>query len=170
MTQQTPTAPAGRATGAHGGEAYQHPAGSCTLSLPALPSAAAVTRRHVRQLLRAWQLAAVTDTAQLMASELVANAVSAAQPPDGGVLDGPQLSPHPIELGVRRTEVSVIIEVRDPNPEPPSLQQADPLDEGGRGLLIIEILGTRWGHHPAKGGGKVVWCEIAVTSAGPTDC
>jgi anti-sigma regulatory factor (Ser/Thr protein kinase) len=131
--------------------------------LPAAPWAAAVSRRYLRQLLRAWQLAAVTDSAQLMASELVANAVTAARAPEGGVLlDERQPPSQPIELGVRRTEDSVIIEVSDPNPEPPVLRPAGAMDEGGRGLSIIEILGSRWGYHPSAGGGKVVWCEIAV--------
>jgi len=168
MTQQTPIVPAGTATGAHPGPAHQPPAGSRTLRLPAAASAAVVSRRHVRQLLQAWQLAAVIDMAELMASELVANAVTAAQAPDGRVFpEEPRLPPKPSQLGVRRTEVSVIIEVADPNPEPPVLQRPGPMDEGGRGLRIIEILATRWGYYAAQGGGKVVWCEIALAGTGP---
>lgn len=168
MTQQTPTASARRATRADPGQADQHRAGSCTLQLPAQPWAAVVTRRQLRHLLRAWQLAALTDTAQLMASELVANAVTAAQAQDSGAfLDGPRLTPRPIELSVRRTEVSLIIEVRDPSPELPVAQQAGPMDEGGRGLRLVEILATRWGHYAAEGGGKVVWCEIALADGCP---
>jgi anti-sigma regulatory factor (Ser/Thr protein kinase) len=130
-----------------------------------------VSRRYLRQLLRAWQLAAVTDTAQLMASELVANAVTAARAPEGGVLvDERQPRSQPIELGVRRTKDSVIIEVTDPNPEPPVLQQAGAMDEGGRGLSIIEILGSSWGYHRSAGGGKVVWCEIAVADRARRVC
>jgi anti-sigma regulatory factor (Ser/Thr protein kinase) len=166
LAQQTPTAPPSRA--ARGAHPEVHPflTGPGTLRLPAVPWAAAVSRRYLRQLLRAWQLAAVTETAQLMASELVANAVTAARAPEGGILlDEPQS--QPIELGVRRTEDSVIIEVTDPNPEPPVLRQADAMDEGGRGLSIIEILGSRWGYYPSAGGGKVVWCEIAVADTCP---
>lgn len=163
MTLPTPARPARRATRADPGPSGQHRACSCTLQLPALPWAAAVTRRHLRNLLRAWQLAALIDTAQLLASELVANAVTAAQPQDSEVFpDRPQLTLLQIELGVRRAEVSLIIEVRDSNPEPPVAQQADPMDEGGRGLCLVEILATSWGHYAADGGGKVVWCEIAA--------
>jgi len=168
MTQQTPTVPASRVT--RGVHLEVHPllTGPGPLRLPAVPWAAAVSRRYLRQLLRAWQLAAVTETAQLMASELVANAVTAARAPERGILlDEPQPQSQPIELGVRRTEDSVIIEVTDPNPEPPVLRQADAMDEGGRGLSIIEILGSRWGHYPSAGGGKVVWCEIAVADTCP---
>jgi hypothetical protein len=71
---------------------------------------------------------------------------------------------------VRRTKDSVIIEVTDPNPEPPVLQQAGAMDEGGRGLSIIEILGSSWGYHRSAGGGKVVWCEIAVADRARRVC
>jgi anti-sigma regulatory factor (Ser/Thr protein kinase) len=163
LTQQTPTAPTSRA--ARGAHLEVHPflTGPGTLRLPPVPWAAAVSRRYLRQLLRGWQLAAVAETAELMASELVANAVTAARAPGSGILpDEPQPQSQPIELGVRRTEDSVIIEVTDPNPEPPVLRQAGAMDEGGRGLSIIEMLGSRWGYYPSAGGGKVVWCEIAV--------
>jgi hypothetical protein len=160
----TPAAPARTAAGAaHPGEVHPRSARSGTIRLPAVPSAAAATRHHVRQLLQAWRLAAVIDLAQLLASELVANAVTAAQTHQGGVfLNGPCRPALPIELVVRRTEISVIIEVGDPNPAPPVVRHADPLDEGGRGLQIIEILGTSWGYHAAERAGKVVWCEIAL--------
>jgi anti-sigma regulatory factor (Ser/Thr protein kinase) len=171
MTQQTPTVPASRAGVAHAIEMHPHLAGPGRLRLPAIPSAAGMSRRYLTQLLRAWQLAAVTDTAQLMASELVANAVTAAQAPEGGVLlEEEQPTSRPIELGVRRTEISVIIEVTDPNPEPPVLRRAEAMDEGGRGLWIVAILGTSWGYYADDGGGKVVWCEIAVADACPAGC
>jgi len=148
------------------GEAGAFGAGSCILRLPALPSAAAVTRRYLKQLLTSWNQAALIDTAQIVASELVANAVTAAQAPDsGGLLDGRWPGPQPIELTVRRSNVSVIIEVRDPSPNPPVLRQAGPADEGGRGLLLVDILGTRWGHYATGHGGKVVWCEIGIPPA-----
>ncbi len=69
----------------------------------------------------------------------------------------------PIELTLRRTGLSLIIEVRDPNPDPPALRPAGPLDEGGRGLVMVDVLSSRWGHYAAERGGKVVWCEIGLT-------
>jgi CheY-like chemotaxis protein/anti-sigma regulatory factor (Ser/Thr protein kinase) len=139
---------------------------SCTQRLPALPSAAAVTRRYLKRLLGSWELAALTGTAQLVASELVSNAVTAAQAPDSvGFLDGP--GPQSIELDVWRTEASVIIGVRDPNPNPPVIQQAGPMDEGGRGLFLVQSLCANWGYYPAKHSGKVVWCEIALADGAP---
>jgi len=129
------------------------------LPLPAEPSSAAASRQHVRQLLSAWGLGACVDTAQLLVSELVANAVTATRAVPGR---HPAAAGLPVELSLRRTGTSLIIEVRDPNPDPPVAKQAGPQDEGGRGLLIVATLSTRWGHHAAGAGGKVVWCEIAL--------
>jgi anti-sigma regulatory factor (Ser/Thr protein kinase) len=141
------------------------PARSSALRLPARSWAAAVARRHVGQLLQAWRLTALTDTAQLLASELVANAVKAAQEMGASALF--PAGSAAVELSVRGRQASVRIEVRDPNPERPAVRQAGPLDEGGRGLLIVAALSGSWGCYPAVGGGKVVWSEIALSGTGP---
>jgi Histidine kinase-like ATPase domain len=129
------------------------------LPLPARAVSAAAARRHVERLLKGWQLTACLDTAQLLASELVANAVTAtrAMPRTGF----PAVW-APIELSLRRTGTSLIIEVRDPDPDPPADRDPGPQDEDGRGLLIVGVLSSRWGHYAAQRGGKVVWCEIAL--------
>jgi Histidine kinase-like ATPase domain len=129
------------------------------LRLPVLPASAAVGRRHVRRLLDGWQLAGCLDTALLLASELVTNAVTASRAMAQAGLPAVWA---PIELSLRRTGTSLTIEVRDPNPEPPAVGPADPLDEDGRGLVIVDALSSRWGHYAAESGGKVVWCEIAL--------
>jgi hypothetical protein len=55
-----------------------HPeAVSDRLELAALPSAVSLTRRLVEAHLRKWHLEEMTDTAALVASELVTNAISA---------------------------------------------------------------------------------------------
>jgi anti-sigma regulatory factor (Ser/Thr protein kinase) len=150
MTEQMVTVPA-RLTAAAGVGAVATPRPAHRpLRLPAQLSVVAVARRHVSQLLRAWQLADLTATAQLLASELVANAVRAAQAAGSAVAGA---GPPTIELAVRRTRDSIIIEVRDPSLDPPLVRQAGPLDEGGRGLLIVPALGTGWGHYLAPGGG-----------------
>jgi len=129
------------------------------LPLPARAASAAAARRHVRRLLAGWQLTACLDTAQLLASELVANAVTATRAmPQAGF----PAAWAPIGLTLRRTGTSLIIEVRDPDPDPPADRDPGPLDEDGRGLLIVGVLSSRWGHYAAQRGGKVVWCEIAL--------
>jgi anti-sigma regulatory factor (Ser/Thr protein kinase) len=185
MTQQATAAPASPATDAQAAEADPVPPAAlllppgppplplpplaalsplppprpAALALPAEPASAAASRRHARRLLGAWGLATCMDTVQLLVSELVANAVTAARAVPGR---HPAAAGPPVELSLRRTGASLIIEVRDPNPDPPVAKQAGPQDEDGRGLLIVETLSTRWGHHAAGGGGKVVWCEIAL--------
>ena len=135
---------------------------AAALPLPALPSSAAASRRHVERLLSGWQLTGCLDTARLLVSELVANAVTATRAmPQTGF---PAVW-APIELSLRRTGASLIIEVRDPNPDPPADRQAGPLDEDGRGLVIVGVLSSRWGHYAAERGGKVVWCEIGVPAS-----
>jgi anti-sigma regulatory factor (Ser/Thr protein kinase) len=34
--------------------------------------------------------------------------------------------------------------------------------EGGRGLILLELLATRWGVRIDPHGGKTVWCEFTV--------
>jgi hypothetical protein len=64
MTQQVTVAPPGRSPARWlAGE-------PAALPLPALPSSAAASRRHVRRLLHGWQLAGCLGTALLLASEL----------------------------------------------------------------------------------------------------
>ena len=132
------------------------------LPLPARPAAAAAARRHAERLLAGWQLSTCLDTALLLVSELVANAVTATR---AMAQAGFPAAWAPIELSVRRTGTSLVIEVRDPNPDPPVDGQPGPLDEAGRGLLIVDVLSSRWGHYAVDRGGKVVWCEIALPAA-----
>ena len=56
------------------------------------------------------------------------------------------------------------IEVDDPSTEPPVLQNPDPLDERGRGILLVESLATSWGVDIHETG-KTVWFEIDVDTA-----
>jgi hypothetical protein len=64
---------------------------------------------------------------------------------------------------VQRTDTGLLIEVWDPDPALPAVQEPGPTSESGRGLLIVECLADAWGHHPADGG-KVVWCELGFSA------
>lgn len=150
MTQ--PTAPAARSATAHRDGSARW-ADCCSLQFAAQPAAGPAARSHLACLLGEWGLCDLADTAQLLASELLANAVTAAQ--DAG---GPQL----IQFCVGRGAASLIIEVGDPSPEPPAARRAESMDEGGRGLHLVEVLSTAWGFYRLPSGGKVVWCQIAL--------
>jgi hypothetical protein len=70
---------------------------------------------------------------------------------------------RPMWLTLRRTRTTLLISVRDTNPQPPVPKQAADDEEGGRGLLLITALSRRWGHY-YTGPYKIVWCEVACTS------
>lgn len=102
-------------------------------------------RTRTREQLLAWELGELAEVAELLVTELVANAVVHAAAPARLrlVYDG--------ELG---------LEVTDGSASPPALRCAEPEDESGRGLELVEALADRWGFESRKGG-KTVWCWLA---------
>ena len=85
--------------------------------------------------------------AQLLATELVTNAVRHA----GG----------PVELTVARRGDRIRIEARDAStarPVPPHANDST----RHRGLLLVEDLSEAWGVDVHHDNGKVVWCELSA--------
>jgi hypothetical protein len=41
-----------------------------------------------------------------------------------------------------------------------AVEPGDPEAEGGRGLLIVDQLASRWGVRHSREGGKVIWCLL----------
>ncbi|HKG49420.1 MAG TPA: ATP-binding protein [Actinomycetales bacterium] len=93
-----------------------------------------------------WQLEAVVEEARLLVSELVTNAVVHA----GGAA----------EVTLQRLGDQLTIAVRDGADVPPVHRDADLMEEGGRGLHLVEALSTADGTYPRPEGGKVVWCTV----------
>jgi two-component sensor histidine kinase len=85
------------------------------------------------------------DTTQLLASELVTNAIRYAE------------GPVTLRLIKERT---LVCEVIDNSSALPRLRHAARDDERGRGLQIVSRLSSRWGARRTATG-KVVWCEQA---------
>jgi len=132
------------------------------LRLAADPSAVPWARRVLRQTLQEWQLSDLSDTAQLLVSELVTNAVKAT---GTGGAPGPEPGWRDlIGLTLELTDACLLLEVWDADPRPPVLRDAGLAAEGGRGLLIVEALSSKWGQEPAAGG-KTVWCELELPEA-----
>jgi len=128
--------------------------------LPALPSAVPWARRILQNKLLEWQLEGMSDPALLLVSELVTNAVQASA--SQAVRDG---SSWPIiGLALHLTDTALVVEVWDTSHALPVLQEADPAEERGRGLMLVDFLADSWGYR-AAGGGKVVWCTLSSPRA-----
>jgi serine phosphatase RsbU (regulator of sigma subunit)/anti-sigma regulatory factor (Ser/Thr protein kinase) len=101
-------------------------------------------RRLARHALARWGLEELTDSVELLVSEVVTNAVRYAS--------------RPVTLRLLRTDV-LRCEVGDDVPQLPRLRQARATDEGGRGLYLVNRLARRWGATRLSTG-KVVWFEL----------
>jgi anti-sigma regulatory factor (Ser/Thr protein kinase) len=87
----------------------------------------------------------VRDTAELLTSELVTNALLHA---------GTDLMVH-----VEQTPGIVRIAVDDGSRHAPDLRSPNSSSLGGRGLPLVATLATRWGWEPLTHG-KRVWFEV----------
>lgn len=116
-------------------------------SLPRAPQSARAARRLIRCALTVWGLDHYTDDAEVIVSELVANATR-----------------HTKCLRIRVTVTRpardrVRIAVVDSSPAQPVLRRPDGDEEHGRGLPLIESLTDRWGTDVTPSG-KRVWGEL----------
>ena len=132
--------------------------------LSALPGAPKQARAFVVGALGQWHVSPETiEAAELIASELVTNAVLHTGRVDGLPEPGPTETVKVIRVRVGIVLGNVVIEVWDNSTEPPILN-SNPLDanaEGGRGLFLVGELSKDWGYSLLKFGGKVVWASIA---------
>ena len=90
------------------------------------------------------------DDAELVAAELVTNAVLHGVPP--------------VTLRVRRDQEMVRVEIEDHGRQRPIVTRNRPDAMTGRGLSLVACLATVWGVDPLPDGSKVVWAELAPTS------
>lgn len=138
---------------------------SATPPFGALATAPGLARGHVRATLAEWNLRELADTAELIASEMTANAVNASAPVQaaGTVLV--------IRLCLVISGNMLTIECWDQAPGVPVMRQATGYAETGRGLAVIDSLtGGAWGWQHAIGqAGKCVWAEISVCNSGRPD-
>ena len=67
----------------------------------------------------------------------------------------------PVDIELAGDEASLCLAVRDCSDDLPSQRGARPDAEGGRGIVVMESVTTRWGVRPLPSGGKTVWCEFA---------
>ena len=122
------------------------------LDLGAVPTAPGCGRAWTRQILWEWQLTRLADSTELIASELLTNALLASR-----WLDRPAIGLTLLSDGQR-----VVILVRDFNPGTPAPRHASAEDESGRGLMLVEAISDQSGwYQPADGNpGKVMWALL----------
>jgi len=135
-------------------------ASSCALA-PRF-EAVADARRFTRSLLRQWELELIRDSVELVASELVTNALRYALPGE------PEKAARTtVRLSLVRWSTRVVCAVRDPSCHGPVAKTPDWVAESGRGLHLVESYSETWGWHPLGGSGKVVWALFRLPDIAP---
>ena len=113
-----------------------------------VPTSVARIRRFVSDAAQAVAPAVESDVVALLVSEVATNALVHG---DGEV-----------RVRVLPTAEGVRVEVHDDSPRLPSMRAATMLDEGGRGVALVDALSSSWGAAP-DGDGKTVWFEVAAS-------
>jgi anti-sigma regulatory factor (Ser/Thr protein kinase) len=111
------------------------------------PDALGVARALAERACRVWRLPHLLEDASLVASELASNAI---------VHAGTEFV-----VTVSRGADRLHLAVRDGAVAFPSPRRPASLQEGGRGLLLVQAVAVAWGAVPDDGG-KVVWATVGV--------
>ena len=106
-----------------------------------------LARRAVSEQIRGLGLPSLVPSAELVVTELVANAVLHTN--------------GPVEVQLQRLEHGVRISVADSNPALPVVPAASASSMTGRGLLLVRRVAARLGFD-ARREGKVVWAELRI--------
>ncbi|WP_374105846.1 SpoIIE family protein phosphatase [Streptomyces sp. AC495_CC817] len=115
-------------------------------TLPREPRSVGRAREYARGRLLAWDLEPLVDTAELLVSELVTNALRYGE---GEIR---------LRLLLDRT---LVCEVWDAGLVQPRRRRARDTDEGGRGLQLVGLLSAAWGSRRTPRG-KTVWFELPL--------
>ncbi|MGW0914506.1 SpoIIE family protein phosphatase [Streptomyces sp. NPDC002784] len=126
-----------------GGRLQQHVA-------PGDPEALTQARHMIRAAVRAWGSGERDDEIELVADELITNALMHTE--------GAAIVTLRVLTGADRR---LRVEVEDSSSALPRRREAGDDGVSGRGLLLVELLTDVWGVE-ARGGGKCVWCEFVV--------
>ncbi|MEV4242135.1 ATP-binding protein [Streptosporangium canum] len=149
------------------------------LELSVFPTSPYYARVHVQRVLEGWRRDDLVETAQLVVSELVSNAIKAQAPhaspyavteslavaESSAVTEAAaHASPDHIWMDLYPAGDTIVLRVWDASRTPPVLRTPDLDDEGGRGLCLVDLLARDWGYYRPASGGKVVWCTLATPS------
>jgi anti-sigma regulatory factor (Ser/Thr protein kinase) len=125
-----------------------------------LPNAIPSARLWTRNVLFEWRLPDLTESAELIVSELMTNAYSVSRP---------ETQFHDlctITLRLRANHQYLLVEVWDRSPEDPAvLGTPDGDTEHGRGLVIVQALANDWGYWREAAYRKCVWAQLIVPAS-----
>jgi anti-sigma regulatory factor (Ser/Thr protein kinase) len=123
------------------------------IELGALPGAVPCARLHARQVLREWGvLTELSDSVELLVSELVTNSITASQSLE---------QVFPVRLWLLSDKARVLILVWDASPKEPARIEKNEEAENGRGLLLVKAISDQWNWYRTENiGGKVVWASV----------
>jgi anti-sigma regulatory factor (Ser/Thr protein kinase) len=131
--------------------------------LAALPTAPSWARRNVQATLGRWLIdPEATETAKLLASELVTNAVRFAADPSGQLQRSNPANVAYVRMTLRHIPGLLVIEVSDQNMNVPEVKDADVDSVGGRGLMLVQALSKEWSYYFTRLGWKTVYCVISI--------
>jgi anti-sigma regulatory factor (Ser/Thr protein kinase) len=127
-----------------------------TVVLPDRGESVAAARRTVEAVVGAWGLGEVSESAVLLTSELMGNAVKHGE----GLSTGcGKLSV--VQLKVLRRRDRLRVEVHDGSERVPVLREVTDEDEDGRGWLLVGLLAEEHGVTRTVDG-KAVWFELVA--------
>ncbi|HUB42146.1 MAG TPA: ATP-binding protein [Streptosporangiaceae bacterium] len=122
--------------------------------LPAEPRSAGQARSAARRAMAAWGMADLSADTELLASELVANAVEHA--------NGQSIGFVLRRLADAEGQAAVTCEVSDSSPDLPEARDAGPDADRGRGLAIVTALAAASGVRTSQGG-KTAWFTLPLS-------
>jgi anti-sigma regulatory factor (Ser/Thr protein kinase) len=135
------------------------------LTLPGIALSVSVARQCAGQMVaNLAYLRIARANVELLVSELSGNAVRHTSSGDGGEF---RLE---LWLDIPGTRPVLVVAVHDQGSDGfPAVRESslDPLNEGGRGLCIVDGLAHDWGFAVRSGGGCVVWAELTSEGASP---
>ena len=117
------------------------------MTLPATGHSVRLARQATRTVLIAWQLVHVEESAVLLVSELVTNAVRHAR------------DTEVIAVDLLAEQTWLRIEILDTDRHWPQPRIPDRFEESGFGFVLVDALAGQWGVRETDSG-KAVWAEL----------
>lgn len=120
-----------------------------TLYIPHDPRAVGIGRRALRDILTTHNLPDLLEPAELLASELLTNAL---RHTDGSAA-----------LKIRNSGPTFRLGAWDTDPTPPTVTTPALTPTSGRGLHLVDAYADDWGWFTVNGNsGKYIWCELGT--------